>query len=95
MADKPATFNFIRRRQMHILIVGTICGPKTFHGPFEDVEHANQWAASNVGQQYWEIAPLEPFNSGSWHSCLDEELTDEDMDAMHDAIDEVFPPKKY
>lgn len=23
------------------------------------------------------------------------ELTDEDMDAMHDAIDEAFPPKKY
>ncbi len=28
-----------------------------------------------------------------YEDCI--QLTDEDMDAMHDAIDEAFPPKSY
>jgi hypothetical protein len=43
---------------MFVIVVGTMFGPKTIHGPFEDAEHANQWASINVGKQPYEIIPL-------------------------------------
>lgn len=44
---------------MYIVIVGTLFGNKTLHGPFDDTEHANQWASVNVGNQHFEIVPLQ------------------------------------
>lgn len=29
---------------MFIVVVGEIFGPKTFHGPFDDFERADNWA---------------------------------------------------
>lgn len=42
-----------------IIIVGTIMGNKTFHGPFDDEEHADQWASLHIKNQSYEIVPLE------------------------------------
>lgn len=42
-----------------VVVVGTMFGSKTVHGPFYDQEHINQFVAWVVGQQSYEIVPLQ------------------------------------
>lgn len=43
----------------HVVVVGDLnSGIQTVHGPFEDEEHASQWASSFVGYQPHIILPL-------------------------------------
>ncbi len=43
----------------YVIIVGNfVSGIQTIHGPFEDKEHANQWAAVNIGKQSYVIHPI-------------------------------------
>lgn len=44
----------------YIVIVGTLFGNKTCHGPFEDFERAKEWIAFCVIKQPYEIVRLEP-----------------------------------
>lgn len=47
---------------MYIIIIGDLCtGIQTVHGPFEDHEHANQWANMNIADQFtWIIITVYP-----------------------------------
>lgn len=47
---------------MFIVIVGTLFGNKTVHGPFQNWDHANQWASVFVSNQHYEIVKLEKIN---------------------------------
>lgn len=47
-----------------IVIVGTLFGPKTIHGPFKDGDDVNQWVALHCKAQQYEVVPLEP--TGGW-----------------------------
>ena len=51
MWDKP---------KQKLVIVGDIfCGNVTFHGPFEDVDHANQWIGIHASNQLTHVVDLE------------------------------------
>lgn len=40
------------KNQKFVVIVGSLdSGIQSVHGPFEDREHANQWASQHVGLQ--------------------------------------------
>lgn len=42
-----------------VIVIGDLAlGIQTIHGPFEDKQHAIQWASINVGQQSYIIEPL-------------------------------------
>lgn len=42
-----------------IVIVGTVCGNKTFHGPFNSEREASLWTDENVQGQVSEIVPIQ------------------------------------
>lgn len=44
---------------MHVVIVGTMFGNKTIHGPFYDFDRAFDWVESDAKGQNYEIVPLE------------------------------------
>jgi len=45
-----------------VLIGDFFTGIQTIHGPFEDSEHAQQWACLNAGIQLWTIIKLTPLS---------------------------------
>ena len=47
-----------------VVIVGTLFGPKTIHGPFKDADDVNQWVSTNCGNQPYEVVPLQ--SAGGW-----------------------------
>ena len=47
-----------------IVIVGSLFGNKTVHGPFKDDDDVNQWVALHCKGQHYEVVPLEP--TGGW-----------------------------
>ena len=49
------------RTKQYIVIVGTLLGNKTFHGPFDSYEEARIWADMTVENQHYEIAELHQF----------------------------------
>lgn len=44
---------------MFVVIIGTMFGNKTIHGPFEDLFSANKWVIHYVDGQPYEIVRLE------------------------------------
>ncbi len=48
MMDKPV-----------VVIVGEMFGNKTIHGPFEGMDYLNQWVSQFVGNQRYEIVPIQ------------------------------------
>lgn len=46
--------------KQYVVIVGNLVdGILSTHGPFEDKDHANQWASINVGKQEYYILPIQ------------------------------------
>lgn len=41
-----------------VVIVGTLFGVKSIHGPFYDWDHVCQWCALHTAGQPYEIVPL-------------------------------------
>ena len=44
---------------MCVVIVGSMFGLKTIHGPFENQEHACHWISIFIKSQHYEIVELE------------------------------------
>ena len=44
--------------KMKVVIVGTMFGNKTIHGPFNNDEDLGEWVTTWVGDQPYEIIPL-------------------------------------
>jgi len=51
----------MNKHKLKVVVVGTLFGNKTIHGPFDDDEHINQWVALCACNQPYEIVPLETF----------------------------------
>ncbi len=59
LADYGPEWQEQQRRVKLCVMVGTIFGVKTFHGPFEDIDHLNQWLALRGGNQRYEVFEME------------------------------------
>lgn len=49
----------VMKKKYFIVVVGTTFSNKTVHGVFEDMDEVNQWTALNVGNQPYEIVPID------------------------------------
>lgn len=47
------------KQKFYVVICGTIFGPKTIHGIFEDKEHASQWISVYAGHQQCEVEEIQ------------------------------------
>lgn len=47
----------------HLVVCGTPSDGFTFHGPFDDVESAVEWADRECGSDYW-VEDLQPTDVG-------------------------------
>ena len=45
---------------LKVVIVGTMFGNKTIHGPFKDDDDIKEWVLTWVGDQPYDIEPLLP-----------------------------------
>lgn len=54
MMDKPKHSHTTGK----LIIVGEQFGNQTFHGPFFDDDHINQWIGQFVGNQMYVIVPI-------------------------------------
>lgn len=48
-------------KQAIVIFGSLVSGIQTVHGPFEDKEHANQWASVHAGNQNHTIMEMEKF----------------------------------